>query len=142
MILLKPVPLYSTEQRYNLLLLILQNFVGSFTLKSLTVIIVFPFVLATISSLIVKLGSNISTFSNHLLISQEVVPKRVVQMEEAIKNRDFPAFAHLSCADSNQFHAVCLDTTPPIFYMNDTSHRHVHIFCFYLTWDFHLMVVP
>ncbi|XP_059628436.1 diphosphomevalonate decarboxylase 2 [Cornus florida] len=55
--------------------------------------------------------------------AKEVVPKRIVQMEEAIKNRDFPAFARLSCADSNQFHAVCLDTSPPIFYMNDTSHR-------------------
>lgn len=46
-------------------------------------------------------------------------------MEEAIKNRDFPAFAALTCADSNQFHAVALDTCPPIFYMNDTSHRKV-----------------
>ncbi|KAA8534549.1 hypothetical protein F0562_032066 [Nyssa sinensis] len=55
--------------------------------------------------------------------AQEVVPKRITQMEEAIKNRDFPSFAHLACADSNQFHAVCLDTCPPIFYMNDTSHR-------------------
>ncbi|KAL2548977.1 GHMP kinase family protein [Forsythia ovata] len=55
--------------------------------------------------------------------AKEVVPKRIIQMEEAIKNRDFPSFAHLACADSNQFHAVCLDTTPPIFYMNDTSHR-------------------
>ncbi|XAR53500.1 Diphosphomevalonate decarboxylase [Bertholletia excelsa] len=55
--------------------------------------------------------------------AKEVVPKRIVQMEEAIKNRDFSSFAHLSCADSNQFHAVCLDTCPPIFYMNDTSHR-------------------
>lgn len=44
-------------------------------------------------------------------------------MEEAIKNRDFTSFAQLACADSNQFHAVCLDTSPPIFYMNDTSHR-------------------
>uniref|UniRef100_A0A5B6ZC34 Diphosphomevalonate decarboxylase n=1 Tax=Davidia involucrata TaxID=16924 RepID=A0A5B6ZC34_DAVIN len=55
--------------------------------------------------------------------AKEVVPKRIIQMEEAIKNRDFPSFAHLACADSNQFHAVCLDTCPPIFYMNDTSHR-------------------
>lgn len=23
--------------------------------------------------------------------------------------------------DSNQFHAICLDTYPPIFYMNDIS---------------------
>lgn len=55
--------------------------------------------------------------------AKEVVPKRVLQMEEAIRNHDFPLFAQLTCADSNQFHAVCLDTSPPIFYMNDTSHR-------------------
>ncbi|CAI9091344.1 OLC1v1026352C1 [Oldenlandia corymbosa var. corymbosa] len=55
--------------------------------------------------------------------AKEVVPKRIIEMEEAIQNRDFPAFARLSCSDSNQFHAVCLDTSPPIFYMNDTSHR-------------------
>ncbi|KAG9138850.1 hypothetical protein Leryth_007488 [Lithospermum erythrorhizon] len=55
--------------------------------------------------------------------AKEVVPKRIIQMEEAISNRDFSTFAQLSCSDSNQFHAVCLDTSPPIFYMNDTSHR-------------------
>ncbi|KAB1993195.1 hypothetical protein ES319_D13G012800v1 [Gossypium barbadense] len=55
--------------------------------------------------------------------AKEVVPKRTIQMEEAIQNRDFASFAKLACADSNQFHAVCLDTLPPIFYMNDTSHR-------------------
>ncbi|KAL7215360.1 hypothetical protein ACSBR1_027515 [Camellia fascicularis] len=55
--------------------------------------------------------------------AKEVVPKRIVEMEEAIKNRDFPSFARLTCAESNQFHAVCLDTSPPLFYMNDTSHR-------------------
>ncbi|XP_058088886.1 diphosphomevalonate decarboxylase MVD2, peroxisomal [Magnolia sinica] len=62
-----------------------------------------------------------STLLHHR--SKEVVPKRILQMEEAIKNRDFASFAKLTCADSNQFHAVCLDTCPPIFYMNDTSHR-------------------
>jgi len=56
-------------------------------------------------------------------MQQEIVPKRILQMEGAIKNRDFASFAQLTCADSNQFHAVCLDTSPPIFYMNDTSHR-------------------
>ncbi|KAD7479938.1 hypothetical protein E3N88_03074 [Mikania micrantha] len=61
--------------------------------------------------------------------AKEVVPKRVVQMEDAIQNRDFPSFARLTCTDSNQFHAVCLDTYPPIFYMNDTSHRQVIINC-------------
>ncbi|KAK1300478.1 hypothetical protein QJS10_CPB13g01602 [Acorus calamus] len=61
--------------------------------------------------------------------SQVVVPRRLIQMEEAIQKRDFPSFAKLTCADSNQFHAVCLDTSPPIFYMNDTSHRHVQL-CF------------
>ncbi|KAJ7974894.1 Diphosphomevalonate decarboxylase [Quillaja saponaria] len=59
--------------------------------------------------------------------AKEVVPKRISQMEEAIKNQDFPSFAQLTCADSNQFHAVCLDTSPPIFYMNDTSHRIISI---------------
>ena len=52
------------------------------------------------------------------------MPKRILQMEEAIKNRDFASFTQLTCTDSNQFHAVCLDTSPPIFYMNDTSHRY------------------
>lgn len=56
-----------------------------------------------------------------------VVPSRIHQMEEAIKNQDFASFAQLTCADSNQFHAVCLDTRPPIFYMNDTSHRIINL---------------
>ncbi|KHG20401.1 Mvd [Gossypium arboreum] len=63
--------------------------------------------------------------------AKEVVPKRTIQMEEAIQYRDFASFAKLACADSNQFHAVCLDTLPPIFYMNDTSHRQVLV---YICW--------
>ncbi|OIV90964.1 hypothetical protein TanjilG_16924 [Lupinus angustifolius] len=59
--------------------------------------------------------------------AKEVVPKRILQMEEAIRNRNFASFSQLTCADSNQFHAVCLDTSPPIFYMNDTSHRIISI---------------
>lgn len=50
-----------------------------------------------------------------------IVPKRMVDISAAIECRDFDAFARLTMADSNQFHAVCLDTAPPIFYLNDVS---------------------
>lgn len=56
-----------------------------------------------------------------------VVPKRMKAMEKAIQNRDFEAFATLSMKDSNNFHATCLDTDPPIFYMNDTSRAAVRL---------------
>ena len=52
-----------------------------------------------------------------------VVPERMAKMEEAILKKDFESFAKITMQDSNQFHAVCLDTYPPISYMNDTSHR-------------------
>lgn len=52
---------------------------------------------------------------------KHVVPTRMAAMETAIKARDFDAFAQHTMADSNQFHAVCLDTEPPIFYLNDVS---------------------
>jgi diphosphomevalonate decarboxylase len=56
-----------------------------------------------------------------------VVPARMERMISAIERKDFPSFAVETIKDSNQFHAVCLDTYPPIFYMNDTSKRIVHL---------------
>lgn len=50
-----------------------------------------------------------------------VVPARMARMEKAILDKNFNSFALETMQDSNQFHAVCLDTTPPIFYLNDTS---------------------
>ncbi len=50
-----------------------------------------------------------------------VVPARMRAITSAIEARDFDAFAQLTMADSNNFHACCLDTEPPIFYLNDTS---------------------
>lgn len=58
---------------------------------------------------------------------KEVVPKRIKAMERAISDRDFDAFARLTMKDSNNFHATCLDTDPPIFYMNDTSRAAVRM---------------
>ncbi len=53
--------------------------------------------------------------------AEVVVPARMRQMERAIADRDFDAFARLTMQDSNGFHAVCLDSWPPITYLNDVS---------------------
>lgn len=54
---------------------------------------------------------------------KNVVPKRFEEMKTAIRNKDWPVFAELTMRDSNSFHATCLDSFPPIFYMNDTSKK-------------------
>ncbi|KAI5081807.1 hypothetical protein GOP47_0001550 [Adiantum capillus-veneris] len=71
------------------------------------------------------LGMQDSVNTSKLLLhrAKEIVPKVMVEMRKAIKERDFATFARICCADSNQFHATCLDTSPPIFYLNDTSKR-------------------
>lgn len=58
---------------------------------------------------------------------ETVVPDRMVAMTRAIERRDFPVFGELTMRDSNGFHAVCLDSYPPIFYMNDTSRACVRL---------------
>lgn len=55
------------------------------------------------------------------------VPERMKKMKRAILERDFESFANITMADSNQFHAVCLDTFPPIFYLTDVSRRIIHM---------------
>lgn len=58
---------------------------------------------------------------------KHVVPERMVLMEKAIVERDFKTFGDLTMKDSNQFHATCLDTSPPIFYLNETSKRVIEL---------------
>ena len=53
--------------------------------------------------------------------AEVVVPAAMAEMEKAIRERDFEAFAKVTMRDSNNFHATCLDTSPPIFYLNDVS---------------------
>ncbi|GAA95012.1 uncharacterized protein L969DRAFT_89421 [Mixia osmundae IAM 14324] len=50
-----------------------------------------------------------------------VVPERMAEITKAINQRDFDTFATITMKDSNSFHAVCMDTFPPIFYLNDVS---------------------
>lgn len=54
---------------------------------------------------------------------KEVVPKRFEEMKKSIIEKDFATFADLTMQDSNSFHATCLDSYPPIFYLNDTSKK-------------------
>ncbi|KAJ3295834.1 diphosphomevalonate decarboxylase [Borealophlyctis nickersoniae] len=49
------------------------------------------------------------------------VPQRMKDMSDAILAKDYDAFAEITMRDSNSFHAVCLDTYPPVFYLNDVS---------------------
>jgi diphosphomevalonate decarboxylase len=60
-----------------------------------------------------------------------VVPDRMAAMTKAIRARDFQQFAEITMQDSNSFHAVCLDTFPPIFYMNDVSRAIVQLIIAY-----------
>ncbi|XP_050526715.1 diphosphomevalonate decarboxylase [Daktulosphaira vitifoliae] len=53
----------------------------------------------------------------------ECVPKRTAQIIQAIKDKHFSKFAEITMRDSNQFHAICLDTYPPCIYLNHISHE-------------------
>ncbi|XP_034045113.1 diphosphomevalonate decarboxylase [Thalassophryne amazonica] len=58
---------------------------------------------------------------------ESVVPGRMSDMIDAVVRKDFPTFAKLTMKDSNQFHATCLDTYPPIFYLNSVSHQVINL---------------
>lgn len=58
---------------------------------------------------------------------KECVPERTRLIIEAIKMKDFQKFGEITMKDSNQFHAVCLDTYTPCIYMNDISHSIVNL---------------
>ena len=66
--------------------------------------------------------------------AEHVVPTRMKDIEQAIKQKDFESFGKLTMMDSNQFHATCLDTYPPIFYMNDVSKSVVAMIHSYNDW--------
>lgn len=55
------------------------------------------------------------------LHTSQVVEPRLAEIEKAYLEKDFATFGKITMQDSNQFHATCLDTYPPIFYMNDVS---------------------
>lgn len=59
--------------------------------------------------------------------ANETVPRRMQEMMKAIQDKDFEAFAKVTMMESNSFHATCLDTYPPIFYLNDVSRAAIKV---------------
>ncbi|RLO05215.1 hypothetical protein DYB28_005530 [Aphanomyces astaci] len=74
-------------------------------------------------------GMNTSKDTSELLgfRAREVVHKRLAAIEAAYKAKDFETFGKITMMDSNQFHATCLDTYPPIFYLNEISRSIIHL---------------
>ena len=65
--------------------------------------------------------ATVATSSLFRTRAESVVPKTMAEMETAIGRRDFERFGRIAMSESNSFHACCLDTDPPIRYLNDVS---------------------
>lgn len=70
-------------------------------------------------------GMNITAETSELLKHriQHCVPQRTTSIIQAIKEKNFPKFAEITMKDSNQFHAVCMDSYPPFVYLTEVSHK-------------------
>ncbi|KAL5409650.1 diphosphomevalonate decarboxylase [Paraphaeosphaeria minitans] len=71
--------------------------------------------------------TTVATSSLFASRASETVPKRMQEMQQAIQERDFETFGKVTMMDSNSFHATCLDTYPPIFYLNDVSRAAIKV---------------
>ena len=57
----------------------------------------------------------------------EIVDGYAVQLEKAIEKKDMDAMAEIIMKESNNMHAVMLDTSPPIMYLNDLSREIINV---------------
>lgn len=49
------------------------------------------------------------------------IPDKINRLTSAIKHHDFKTFCEIVKRESNEFHAICMSTYPPLFYLNDVS---------------------
>ena len=70
----------------------------------------------------------------------DCVPQRLKEMKAAVTKGNWEKFLTLTMQDSNQFHATCLDTSPPIFYLNDTSRLIIDL-CHQINKEYNRVVV-
>lgn len=54
--------------------------------------------------------------------TENIVPQRVEILKNAIRAKNFAKLAKITMSESNQLHAICLDTNPPCIYLNETSY--------------------
>lgn len=71
--------------------------------------------------------TTVATSSLFAARANETVPRRMSEMQKAIQEKDFESFGKITMMDSNSFHATCLDTYPPIFYLNDVSRAAIKV---------------
>ncbi|XP_026321296.1 diphosphomevalonate decarboxylase [Hyposmocoma kahamanoa] len=74
-------------------------------------------------------GMKISTETSDLLKYrvEYCVPKRTEEICQAIKERNYNKFAEITMKESNQFHAICLDSYPPFTYITEVSHKIIEL---------------
>lgn len=56
-----------------------------------------------------------------------ILPHRLQSLLEAIKTHDFHAFAKIVMMESNQLHALCLDTFPPLRYLDANAFKVIQL---------------
>ncbi|CAD8051160.1 unnamed protein product [Paramecium sonneborni] len=62
---------------------------------------------------------------------RQFVEQHIQELQTALENQDFNKVMEIIIKDSNQFHATCMDTYPPLLYLNDFSRQiiqMVHIY--------------
>jgi len=77
------------------------------------------------------MGTSVETSELLRHRAANIVPGRLAAIKTAFLEKDFATFGKITMQESNQFHATCLDTYPPIFYLNDVSRtiiRMVHAY--------------
>jgi len=68
-------------------------------------------------------GMNLTARTSELFKHRvkHVVEGRLENIKKAMEANDWSTVFEITMRDSNNFHSVCLDTYPPIFYLNSTS---------------------
>ena len=66
-------------------------------------------------------GMRLSYENSELLklrLENDLPGKHITELKQAFRDKDFDKFSKITIQESNQLHAICLDTMPALFYMN------------------------